>query len=208
MQKGTAVTSQTQELIRQLGALTWFSAVGQPLPAELARTSFPVRSWSEAVLCCKSLEWENYSLERRNSLTMYLHRHAKQRYQQWNELVDSVKSVVVPLVHAKLAGMPRELDEVKATVNWDVLGACMELEFADVREPEFFVGLMSLYGAGHFPCGWGERDYQGVIHTYGPVEKMEDDADEADLTRLALSAQERLFRPTVVWPTAGKLLVY
>jgi hypothetical protein len=202
------VTPQTQELIRQLGAITWFSTVGQPLAASLAGKSLPVQSWSEAVQCCESLEWENYSLEQHNSITMYLHWHAKQRYQQWNELVDSVKTVFVPVVGERLAGMPRELDPVKVQVNWDVLGACMELEFADVREPAFFSGLMRVYLSGHFPCGWGERDADGVIHQYGPIEKTDDDINATDLAQIALNSQQRLFRPKVVWPTAGRLLVF
>ncbi len=48
-------------------------------------------------------------------------------------------------------------------VRWDVLGPCMECEYADVRHPSFFTDLIGWYIRGRFPCGWGKIDRDGRI---------------------------------------------
>jgi len=63
----------TKNLLDRLDAAEFFGAVGQPLPQEVANAVVPVHSWQEAVACCSSLEYENYSLEQSNQLTMFLH---------------------------------------------------------------------------------------------------------------------------------------
>jgi hypothetical protein len=107
-----------------------------------------------------------------------------------------------------VSSVPGGTVEVGNTLRWDILGACMELEYADIREPGFFCGLMAWYLAGRFPCGWGERGENGAIRLYGPEDVSGYDPNEPDWLKLVLSNQERLFRPKIAWPAAGKLLVY
>lgn len=43
-------------------------------------------------------------------------------------------------------------------IKLDVLGACMENEYADLIPPKLFKDRIDWYLAGHFPCGW-EGDF-------------------------------------------------
>src|SRR5262245_29923222 len=197
---------ETNELLRRLQEADWFASVGQPLPESVVA----VRSWDEAVVCCSSMDWLNFILEMQNRLSMFLHTHARERYGQWNDLVVEVKTALHPLLEGKLAPMRESLGahEVKNTLEWNILSACMELEYADVREPGFFVSLMPWYIAGRFPCGWGERDASGQVRLHGPVDESEYDPNEPDWLKLVLSNQERVFNPKVRLPAVGKLMVF
>jgi hypothetical protein len=193
---------ETRELLKRLTDADWFCSVGQPLDGSVVA----VRSWEEAAACCSSPEWSSFALEMDNRLTMDLHAHAHERYQRWNDLVRAVKEDMTPLVQGKLAGVGQA--SVEVAVRWDLLGACMELEHADVREPGYFCGLMAWYLGGRFPCSWGERDELGHLRLYGAVDESDYDPDEPDWLKLVLAYQDRVFRPKVRLPRFGKLLVY
>ncbi len=173
----TAMQQRTRELLAALEGADWFSTVGQPVPEPLRNEVVVVSSWAEAVECCGSISWENYTLEQRNLLTMHLHDHARDRYRLWNAITDEVKWVMEPIVDRKIKpiveehGLPQVVDHC---VRWDVLGACMENEFADLRKLGFFTYLMGWYMKGRFPCGWGEVDQEGKIC----LAKMEYDAPD------------------------------
>jgi hypothetical protein len=197
---------ETEDLVARLDAAEWFSSVGQPLPGAV-RSVIAVSSWADAIECCGSNEWGNFVLEQQNLLTMHLHTHARDRYQDWNNIVRAIKGVTGPLVAKKLRAMD-ESKVIEGCVSWDILGACMEREYADIREPAFFCGLIHWYLSGRFPCGWGERDSTGKIRLLEPVDEGEYDSNEPDWTKLVLANQERLFHPKVRLPAVGKLLVF
>jgi len=80
-----------------------------------------------------------------------------------------VKSVMEPIVDRKIKPFVEEhsLPQVVGhCVRWDVLGACIESEYADLCSPGFFTGLMGWYMRGRFPCGWGEVDRDGAIREF------------------------------------------
>jgi hypothetical protein len=199
----------TRELLAQLGEAEWFSAVGHPLEPALADSVAAVGSWNEAVAACSTDEWSNFTLEMQNQQTMFLHTHHRDRYRRWNDLVEEAKTAAKPLM-TKIASFFEQLGtpEVKHCVEWDVLAACMELEYADVRPPGFSNGLMGWYLSGRFPCGWGERDKAGVIHLYGPTDQSDYDPNEPDWLKLVLANQDRVFQPKISLPSVGKLLVF
>lgn len=71
---------QTRDLLAALEDADWFSAVGQAVAKLLQSEVIVVPSWAEAVKCCGSISWENYTLGQRNLLTIYLHEHTRDRY--------------------------------------------------------------------------------------------------------------------------------
>ena len=160
---------------------------------------------------CGSRQWKAVTLHHHNALTVHLHRFANKRYQGWNDVVDEIKSFTEPLVTRKLSPVIEEHWLPKAfdnSVRWDVLHAFMELEYADVREPAFFMMLMQWYLRGRFPCGWGKRNSRGRIELVEPVEP-EPDFDPED---------PKNFVKAAVWPILaaehdvpapeGRLIVY
>lgn len=202
--------SQTMSMLRELEGADWFCNVGRPVEGPQGGDVIVASSWDEAVEQCATNDWANFKLEHANRLTMFLSRHHPGRYNAaWNELAREVKAVSEPLVTRKLDAFVAELGLPKAVddcVRWDVVSACMELEYADLRPPGFYQSLMSWYLRGRFPCGWGDIDENGRFR----AASVEPDLDPADPDYMAKA---------VFWPIYalqagdqvlpdGRLLIY
>jgi len=148
------VSEATLEFLARLSAVEWFAHAGQPYKPE---TSFQVGSWAEAVSRASKGYWENRRLDASNDLSSAVHRIDRNRFHgHWNRIVAAVKKLTQPLVEAKAARViEREhlSKEFVDCVHWDILSACLELEYSDIVPPEFFARLAKVYLAGHFPCG-------------------------------------------------------
>lgn len=147
------------DLSGRIKAIHWFSRCGEPLALDLSMEIESVCSWSAAMEACQSPAWENIELEASNQLTMWLHQNHRERYQDWNDIVDRHKTELIgPLVNEKIVPfqLARGLDiTIVHSTSWDVLGALMENSYLDTHHPaHFFLELLWVYEAGHFPCGW------------------------------------------------------
>jgi hypothetical protein len=77
------------------------------------------------------VEWENLCLEASNQYCQRLAERSRERFNQWNDVVDMVKPVAVEIVHRKIHSVVREHDLPKVfqdTVEWDIVGVLMEAE--------------------------------------------------------------------------------
>jgi hypothetical protein len=156
---------------RELEAVDWFTACGQPLAVSLPFQAAPVSSWAEAIERCSDRSWEDVTLEARNQLTEFLHRRHRDDYRNWNAITIAAKErVVTPLVDCvwrpftERHGLGKVLVDC---VSWDVLAAIMEHEYRDCPgRPEFFLHLLRVYRAGHFPCGWSGEWPAGQLHVW------------------------------------------
>jgi hypothetical protein len=141
------------ETLQELENVVWFSAVG----SAQSKNIISVQSWQEAMLSCGSYEWEDLCLEAVNQFGMRVLERDASRYNQWNDVVDSVKEICIPFVKRKIQAtvdqnsLPKEFED---TVQWDILHLCMEAEFSDVFPPGFYASQAYWYSKGHFPCGW------------------------------------------------------
>jgi hypothetical protein len=138
--------------------IRWFSAVGEQLPA-FNLPAIAVASTVAALEHCSDPAWEQVTLEARNQLTESLCKRYRDRYAEWNNVADAAQSrVVTPLVNQvwKPFAERYELGKVFVDcVSWDVMAAIMEHEYRDCSgRPVFFLDLLDVYRAGHFPCGW------------------------------------------------------
>src|SRR4051794_19226452 len=148
-----------QKFIESIRGIGWFASCGSELRSELPIELHRVTSWAEAKRLNDDANWDDVLLEAQNSLTVHLHSNSRERYRAWNEIAIEAKQLcVVPLTKevwtpfAAARGMSPALEH---STQWNVLGAIMEHEYRDVPGcPEFFTHLLSLYRAGHFPCGW------------------------------------------------------
>ena len=111
---------------------------------------------------CSTQAWEDTTLDARNRLTEFLHRHHREVYQRWNAIAVSTKERVVSRLcetswrpFAESKRFPKRFLD---SVSWDVLAAVMEHEYRNCKgRPDFFLQLLRVYRAGHFPCGWSGR---------------------------------------------------
>jgi hypothetical protein len=146
----------------EVEAIRWFSEVGKPLPA-FSIPAVAVASKDEALKQCSDPAWEDETLEARNRLTEFLSMQHRDRDAEWNDITEAAKSrVVTPLVSRVWQPFAAQYGLGKVfvdCVSWDVLAAIMEHEYRDCRgRPVFFLYLLEVYRAGHFPCGWsGDR---------------------------------------------------
>lgn len=147
----------TVQKLRELKNYPWFSRAGTSTGRDL---DFGL-SWDEAIAEASRVEWSNVQLEGKNQLTRNLSHNHRQRFRQWNRIVEEVKAaqeqifsgIIIPLAREK--ALPKSFEN---TVRWDLLCICMEVEFADIVPPCFYNRLDHCYETGHFPCGW-EGDY-------------------------------------------------
>jgi hypothetical protein len=155
----------------RLRAIDWFARCGGPLTLDLTMGVEAVGSWAEAIVCCRDGGWQDVELAAQNQLTLWLDGHDRANYQRWNELVERHKAdVIAPLTEGVLLPFQQRhgLDIVFIhSVQWDILGALMENSYLGSGHPcLFFLELLWVYEAGHFPCGWDGRWPEGKLRVY------------------------------------------
>ena len=144
----------TFALLEELENASWFSRVG--IKAD-STTAMVLASWPEAIEHCGSFEWEEMRNEVKNQYCERLAERSPKRWNRWNEVVNEVKNVTVPLVNRKIEAVVRahHLPEIfRFCVRADITMLFMESEYADVSPMGFFAGISCWYIKGHFPCGW------------------------------------------------------
>jgi hypothetical protein len=156
------------DVVARIQAINWFANCGEPAEFDVTMKVERVKRWAQAMKACKTRSWQNTTLEARNQLTMALHNRDRQRYQKWNEITIKFKNeVTMPLTtkvwepFQKSNGLEIELVHC---VQWDILAALMENAYMSSNHGSFFfLELLSIYEAGHFPCGWRGIWPQGVL---------------------------------------------
>jgi hypothetical protein len=149
-------SDRTEALIARLVAVEFFRAAGtkENVPAGASQ----VASWKEALARSRVKNFDDVKLEARGDMTAELSNHHPDRYNgRWNELTRELRPRVIATFEPRCAefiakhGLSADLWN---GTRWDILGACMECEYADIVEAGFYARLMDVYIAGHFPCGW------------------------------------------------------
>jgi hypothetical protein len=157
--------SRTIATLDQLEKMSWFSRVGINEGSGAA----VVTSWMEAIERCDSSEWEDLQADALNQYSECIVQRSTERFQLWNDTVREVKKLTRPLVGRKIAAVVHEynLPEIfSIQVNHDIIGLCMESEYADVCLPGLFTSIGYWYLNGHFPCGWWGVFPQGKLVIY------------------------------------------
>jgi hypothetical protein len=159
------------DLTARLQVIDWFSHCGEPVHLDLTMEVKRLAGWAEVMESCSGVSWENVQLEAQNQLSIWLHQNARERYRTWNEVVIKHKAAVIePLSREKWVPFQQANGlEVRFVycVEWDVLGALMENSFLDTgHQCFFFLELLTVYEAGHFPCGWRGNWPDGKLLVY------------------------------------------
>src|ERR1700733_5759382 len=149
----------------RLEEAAWFSCVG----IKDTDVAIVLSSWQEAIDHCSSIEWENLCLEARNQYCERLVERSMERFRKWNETVDELKPIIIPFVKGKIEAvvrkhhLPKKFEDI---VQWEILGVCMEAEYADVYPPGYYGSQAYWYVKGHFPCGWQGAFTNGMLIIY------------------------------------------
>lgn len=117
-----------------------------------------VDSWKEAREHYQNPDWENITLEARNTLTTYLFNNHQQKYSEWNNLTreakDLIETEIMPRIFIKKEQI--NIDDILIDyIKWDLLHAVMESSYIkmNIKVPLYFMELLVVYEIGHIPCG-------------------------------------------------------
>lgn len=137
----------------------WFASVGRPW-AGPALAFTPVAAASDALASLVADSWIDAKTEAQGALTALLAQHHRNDYAtRWNELAAQatarLDASTRPVLQDRLQtlGWPVELTQ---PVLVDLTRAALEASYrtAFPKAPVFFEHLLSVYAAGHLPCGW------------------------------------------------------
>jgi hypothetical protein len=159
-------SERTEALLAELANVELFRSAGTPedAPPATARVS----SWKEALASKRVKAFENVKLEARGDLTARLSNEHPARHARWNEITRELRQRVIATFEASCRAYAAKHglgEELWSSTRWDILGACMECEYADIVPATFYGNLAKVYLAGHFPCGWS-----GGLYPAGQLE--------------------------------------
>jgi hypothetical protein len=164
-------TFAPSDVAARVRAVDWFARCGESLALDLTMNVEQVGSWPEAIERLTDGTWSNVEMAAQNQLTAWLHGHDRDNYQSWNDRVAAYKAGVIdPLTEQRLIPYQTRhgLDvAVVYSVQWDILSALMENSYLGGGHAAFFfLELLWVYEAGHFPCGWHGQWPQGSLVVY------------------------------------------
>lgn len=160
------VSAKTEALLAELAQVELYRAAGTD--AGVAPGVTRVASWKEALAPKRAAAFENVKLEARGDFTAELAKRDKARRALWNELTREIRTRIIGTFETQCTEFAAKHalgDKLWSSTRWDILGACMECEYADVLPASFYGNLAQVYLAGHFPCGWS-----GGLYPAGQLE--------------------------------------
>lgn len=157
------------EHLAVLEKINWFNNCGQKVKYSSTKSLKRLESLAESITSCNSIEWENFQLEKRNDLTLFLNRTRKNEFTEWNTVTIALKNYledrIFKTIREKLieSDLP---DSILDSVKWDILSYCQEVAYKKCNIPTFYSHLIPIYSNGHLPCGY-EGDFpNGKILIY------------------------------------------
>jgi hypothetical protein len=155
----------------RIEAIEWFVHCGEPHNFDLTMEVERVKTWPQAMKACRSRSWEYATLEARNQLTLALHNRDRGRDRDWNEITLKFKRELAMPFTEKVWEPFRQSHglsvEFVHCIQWDILAAMMENAYISSKHRSFFfLELLTVYEAGHLPCGWRGKWPLGRLVVY------------------------------------------
>ena len=157
------------ENFTDLEKIDWFCNCGNNIDFSYKHNLKKINSLNETVKLCNSIEWENFQLEKRNELTLFLNRTRKNESTEWNTITGGIKNYLnngifqSALEKLKQSDLP---DSIFASVEWDILSYYQEIAYEKYNIPTFYSQLIPIYKNGHIPCGYEGVFPNGTILVY------------------------------------------
>lgn len=147
---------QTLDELDSLKATDWFSQVGETV-GELSGfvTVRGVESWEDALQFAESEIAQWCRIEAGNLLSDSVRQHAADRFSQWNDIATRnlpVIDSIIDSISLTPGAQPFErsiLDHTRSLL----VGAALELAYADCTDIRVMTHLIAPIQQGRFPCG-------------------------------------------------------
>ncbi len=159
------MNTSTHDLFEQLKSSVWFSNAG----CSHGENAITLGTWDIAIQSRRSPEFQDLRLTASNALRRAIQSVSLDRYQKWNDHIDDLKPLTMPLVRRKINDLMIQnhfSNEFEGAVQWDILHACLESEYSDIVPLGFYSNLAQWYLKGHFPCGWQGGYPDGKLIVY------------------------------------------
>ena len=88
---------------------------------------------------------------------------ARDRYQQWNNIVDTIKYILRDIFEEVNETYPKD---VSKNVEWVLLNYLVEKEYEDLYPNGYYQKWIKWYFAGHHICGWQGEFPDGKLIIY------------------------------------------
>jgi hypothetical protein len=162
---------ERSDMAWRLGRIRWFARCGQSAELHLTMPVERVAGWEQAAAACADPAWEAARAGAAQQLAVWLQRNDPGSYGKWSELAArQTQGVIDPLTAGVLAPFQEQhgLDPALVrSVRRDLLGALMENAYLGSGHRScFFLELLWVYEAGHFPCGWRGAWPDGTLLVY------------------------------------------
>jgi len=122
-----------------------------------------VLSWDGAIAAAQSKDWGYANMESINLCRDVLVTTARERYQQWNNIVDTIKYILRDIFEEVNETYPKD---VSKNVEWVLLNYLVEKEYEDLYPNGYYQEWIKWYFAGHHICGWRGEFPDGKLIIY------------------------------------------
>lgn len=166
------------ELEARISNISWFDHCSGPAQLDLTMGIERASSWAQAIGNLKWASntedmlssWKNVQLAAQNQLTRWLCDNRPDDYSKWDEVAEKHEEPINALIKEKVTPFQKkhELpDCFSQSVTCDMSYALMENSFLWTgHRCCFFLELLWVYEAGHFPCGWVGKWPDGKLLVY------------------------------------------
>ena len=155
-----ALKPSTLAAAEQIKAIELFKHCGELVADE---NIIQVHSWDEAVAAAQSNDWRYASVESMNLCREALVNRARDRFQQWNNIVFTIKHILRDVFQEVKDTRP---NEVQMNVVWVLMNYLVEKEYEDLYPNGYNQEWIKWYFAGHHICGWKGEFPDGKLIVY------------------------------------------
>jgi len=156
----TELKPSTLAAAEQIKASELFKHCGELVADE---NVIQVHSWSEAIAPAQSKDWGYASMESINLCSDVLVSSARDRYQQWNDIVGTIKYILLDIF--KVVKKTQQ-EDVSKNVRWVLINYLVEKEYQDLYPNGYYQEWIKWYFAGHHICGWKGEFPDGKLIVY------------------------------------------
>lgn len=168
-----------EKAVERLQAIRWLADLG--MQSKLSLSGHPTRQVSadEARKSVVSNAWKDLQQGAVGDLQGFLFRTDRDQHRQWNEFSREIRSVLEPTFGEVQDALAKHAIPASAMpiVKTQLSMYCMEARFSELHPPMFFTHLVTIYEAGHLPCGWVGKVLNNAEGPRRPVAEYTVEAD-------------------------------